>query len=127
MPQYPLVQKSVGWHKCPNTPILYTTKDIRDKTSSPFLLLYGFHKFYLFIYQIYWGISTIVPVGEFYVFVTCRCLVQCYQLLLSFWMYLVVKRWNYHSQIKHKQIFLIIQSWSDVLLTTLQVRVFKIC
>ena len=29
------------------------------------------------------------------------CLIQCYQLSLSFWMYLVVRCCNYHSQIKH--------------------------
>ena len=82
-------------------------KDIWYKRRSPLLLLCGFQKFYLCIYQMYWGISKIHPIGKFFkVFVTyCRCLIQRYQLLLSFWMYHVVRCYNYHSQLTYASHF----------------------
>ena len=61
------------------------------------------------------------------------CLIQCYQLSLSFWMYLVVRCCNYHSQIKHlishiiSQAVLLHMFWSSRSLYNSAVLIARLC
>ena len=60
-------------------------------------------------------------------------LIQCYQLSLSFWMYLVVRCCNYHSQIKHLISHIISQAvslhmfWSSRSLYNSAVLIARLC